>query len=123
MTISIEHQPLQMRFRTLLSLILGSMLAGGASAGWSAGPVKVKNINFMTQGYVIFYFEGARGPVPACATERYRFALNVSTPGGRAQLAGLLTAYTTGKSINVYGTGDCSYWADTESVDFFHTID
>lgn len=112
-----------MFFRKLVALILGSTLAGSACAGWSAGPVKVKNINFMTQGYVIFFIEGERGPTPTCAVERMRFALNVSSPGGRAQLAGLLTAYSVGKPINVYGTGTCSYWGDTESVDFFHTID
>jgi hypothetical protein len=103
---------------TVLLLVLG----GTASAG-NAGLGKIKNVNYMPNGVVIFYFDGARSNAPACATEAARFAINGATSVARVQIAGLLSAYTSGKLISVYGTGTCAAWGDTESVDFFHTSD
>ncbi|WAC74965.1 hypothetical protein OU995_09835 [Roseateles sp. SL47] len=111
-----------MRLQILSSLLFGVVLSTSSYAG-TAGQVKIRNINFMSQGVVIFYVEGARNGAPACATEGSRFALDVTTPGGKAQLAGILTAYAMGKPVNVYGTSACNLWGDTETVDFFQTAD
>jgi len=94
-----------------------------AHAG-TAGPVKLKNLYFMSNGVVIAYVEGPRSNAPSCAAvESMRFAVNATTPAGKAQLSGLLTAYSTGKAVSIWGTGACTAWNDTESIDFFATID
>jgi hypothetical protein len=98
-------------------------VAMSAHAG-TAGPVKLKNIYFMANGVVMAYVEGPRSNAPACAAvESMRFALNATTPAGKAQLSGLLVAYTTGKTVAIWGTGACTAWNDTESIDFFATND
>jgi hypothetical protein len=94
-------------------------MAMSAHAG-TAGPVKLKNIYFMSNGVVMAYVEGPRANFPACAAvESMRFALNAATPAGKAQLSGLLLAYTTGKTVSIWGTGACTAWNDTESIEFF----
>lgn len=109
-----------MRVRFVLLSMLA--IASIANAG-QAGPVKFKNVHFMPNGVVIAYVEGARSNAPACATESIRFAVNGTTPGGKLQVAGLLTAYTSGKAVAIYGTGTCTAWGDTETIDFFLTLD
>ncbi|WP_082938881.1 hypothetical protein [Mitsuaria sp. 7] len=81
------------------------------------------NPNFMPNGAVVIYLEGSRNAQPACATESRRFVLNAATPAGKAQLAGLMIAYTQGKTVSVWGTNTCSVWGDTETIDFFAIVD
>jgi len=52
-----------------------------------------------------------------------RYAVNATTPAGKAQLSGLLLAYSTGKTVAIWGTGACTAWNDTETIDFFATND
>lgn len=99
-----------------------SLVAVTTSWGGTAGPTRIHAINFMPNGVAIFYVDNGRVSVPSCAANQpSRFALNGATSGGKVQLSGLLTAYAAGRQIYVHGTGDCGYWGDTESVDFFYT--
>ena len=107
--------------RLVLAVII-SCASLCAHAG-TAGPVKLKNLFFMPNGVVIAYTDGPRSSPPPCATESARFALDANTSAGKARLAGLLTAYTSGKSVNIWGTASCTAWGDTESIDFFSTVD
>lgn len=47
-----------------------------------------------------------------------RWAIDTNTAAGKAQLAGLLTAHSTGKKVSVIGTNNCDIWGDTESVSY-----
>jgi len=78
----------------------------------------------MSNGAVIFSSTGARTGTPGCASSQpTRWAIPASTPQGKVQLAGLLSAYHANKPVIVLGTGDCSVWSDTESVNYFHTVE
>jgi len=106
-------------------LAVAALLSSAMSVhAGTTGPVKLKNIHYMQNGVVIAYIEGPRADAPACAAvESMRFALNAATPAGKAQLSGLLVAYTTGRTVTIWGTGACTTWGDTESIDFFSTND
>jgi hypothetical protein len=52
-----------------------------------------------------------------------RWVFNGATAAGQARLSLLLTAYSTGKSLQVAGTGACTDWNDTETMDYFLTQD
>jgi hypothetical protein len=105
-------------------LIVALFAATSLSAyAGTAGPVKLKNLHFMPNGTVIAYIDGPRSSAPTCATESSRFAVPATSAGGKVQLAGLLMAYTTGRPVTIYGTGTCAAWGDTESIDFFLTLD
>ena len=107
--------------RGLVALGAAVLLTSSALAGTSTG--RLSQPNFMPNGVVVIYFEGTRAGVPSCATEYRRFAVNAATPQGKVQLAGLLTAYTQGKTVNIYGTNACTAWGDTETIDFFAIVD
>jgi len=89
--------------------------ASDAAFGYISGPFGMSN------GAVLFFTSGARTTPPACSgpnLER-RYALNASTIAGQSQLSVLMTAYAMGKRITIHGTGTCSIWGDTETVDYF----
>jgi hypothetical protein len=75
-------------------------------------------MNFGSTGYTFFEHDGSRSALPACATVAGRFVIDTSS-GGRLQAAALLTAKAMNKKIIVVGTGNCSFWSDTESVSYF----
>src|SRR3974390_713414 len=85
-------------------------------AGTGGG--KVTYLTFQG-GIFMFTVTDWRTGVPSCATQSM-FALNGTTPAGRSMVAGILTAYTTGKAIYVSGTGACNDWGDTANVDYFY---
>ena len=96
-------------------------LAPGSTAGSAASGI-LSFLHFMPSGIVIAYTSGARSDVPSCASSQPgRFALDSTTPAGKVQLAGLLSAYAATKQVVIVGTGACAAWPDTESVSYFHT--
>lgn len=100
---------------------LAACFCVAANAG-STGQVRAKNIHFMPNGVVLFWFDGTHQSPPACATIRNRFAINGSTAAGKVQVAGLLSAYSMGRSVVIVGKGNCDAWGDTESVNYFLTV-
>lgn len=95
-----------------------------ATAAGNAGPGTLNTVHVLAGGVLLFHTTGARTAVPACgASLPARFAVDATTPAGKAQMAGLLTAYTSGKTVVIFGTGNCGVWGDTETVNYFHTVD
>jgi hypothetical protein len=91
--------------------------AGSASSG------ALSDFNYLNTGVVIVYTSGARTGVPSCAASQpSRFVIDATTAGGKVQLAGLLTAYTSGKPVVIVGTGACGVYGDTESISYFYTV-
>lgn len=107
----------------VLSLLVASAVAAPGQASISETG-KIYNIHVLGNGVVLFRHAGTRGTVPTCGqTEAVRWAFDGSTPQGQARLALLLTAYGAGKSVKVFGLGNCNVWGDTESVDYIVTSD
>lgn len=102
-----------------LVMALGVSFILPAAASISTPAAVVTNLHFMPNGAVLFHTGTARTDVPACAAgQTTRWAVDTNTAAGKAQFAGLLTAHSTGKKVQVYGTNTCSIWADTESVNY-----
>jgi hypothetical protein len=109
--------------RPTLILAAGMLAASTASAG-TADVGSPNNPYFMTNGVVLFWTTGTRANIPDCGKgNASRFAVNGSTAAGKVQVAALLAAYSMGKKIAVWGTGDCEVWHDTETVNFFQMLD
>lgn len=90
--------------------------ASNASAG------KISDIlSFGSGGVVFFNHDGVRSTLPACsgAVLPTRWAIDASTLAGQGRLAILLSAYGLGKKIEIVGSGTCSLWSDTETVNYF----
>ena len=92
------------------------------SVAGSAAPGPLSDVYVMSNGKAIIYTTGSRSSPPACATQVPRFAIDATTPTGKAQLATLLTAFASGKTVEFSGTGTCGNWGDTESVDYLRVL-
>jgi hypothetical protein len=106
--------------KKLIAIILFAPLI--ATAG-SAGMGAITDIYFMPNGVALIYTAGPRSDSPACVTDFSRFSLNTTTQAGKSQLAGLLLAFASGKSVGIIGTNTCADgYSDTESLSFFHVL-
>lgn len=92
--------------------------ASSATAGY------ISNIVVLSNGVTIFDTSGTRSTPPACQgpTVPRRFAIDSNTTQGQAKLAVLLTVYSLKRQVVVTGSGACSLYYDTETVDHFETI-
>lgn len=79
----------------------------------------------MSNGAVLFSTDGSRGARPSCSGlgNDARWAINASTLVGQSQLSAFMAAYALKKRIFIHGTGTCSIWGDTETVDYFEIED
>ena len=105
-----------------LILATGLMMSLTVSVEASASSAElglVSGIYGINNGVIMFMFDGARSATPACHTQGTRWAINAATPAGQAQLSLLLSAWAQRKRIYIRGTGNCSVWGDTETVDWF----
>jgi hypothetical protein len=102
---------------------LHCLLVGSANAS-VAGQGALANPHFMADGVILVYTNGNRtGSIPACGQgQPQRFALNSTTAAGKSQLAGLLAAHAAGKEVIIVGTGDCSVYSDSETINYFYMI-
>ena len=97
-----------------LSAVAFMSFTQAASAG-TAGSGLVTNTVSFPAGQFLFYQNGARNSAPSCALQG-RWAIYVSTPGGQAAQANVLTAFAMGRPITVTGTGTCSVDGLAETV-------
>jgi hypothetical protein len=106
-----------MRFMQLLAVTLGVLSASSSLAGTCPDGCKVKNIgvgsyydSICTSAACVFVaIDSAPTGKPACSANSYwHFALDISTPSGRATYAFLLEAFASGRSINATGTNTCA---------------
>lgn len=103
--------------KLLIALVVSFVPPAAASV--SPPQTEVRTLLFMPTGAVLFHTSTARDDVPTCAAgQPTRWAIDTNTAAGKAQLAGLLTAHTTGKKVQVIGAATCSIWGDTESVSY-----
>lgn len=97
--------------------ILTGLLSLPSHAGYTDSG-RVTTIFYMPNGAVLFLLSVPNISPPACNTSRNRFAINGTTTAGKLQVAGLVTAYASGKSVTVHGTHGCTVWPDSETVHY-----
>jgi len=99
----------------LTTLFFTPAIASNTGSGY------ISAIHAMPNGVVMFSHAAGRDAVPNCvnASTSTRWAINAVTESGKVQLSVLLTAYGANKRIHIFGTGSCTAWGDTETVEFF----
>ena len=105
-------------------LLFVAIFYSSASFASSANNVTISLLHFLATGEVIFYTSTAHsGNVPACAaSNQTRYVVSGTTAGGKVQLAGLLAAYISNKTVSIVGKDVCDVYADTESVQWFYIV-
>jgi hypothetical protein len=113
-----------MKKASLLSSIgfgAAMVLAQGAAQASVAWHGVLSSPHFMGNGVVLVYTAGSRSNIPACGiSQPARFAVDSTTPSGRSQLAGLLTAFASGKQVVIVGNDTCSVYSDSETINYFY---
>jgi hypothetical protein len=99
-------------------LLAFMMLAQAGIASASATGSGYLTQYLILNGVAFFWHNGTRSTPPACDTQG-RFAFNVTTPVGQAALSGLLTAFASHKPVAITGTGACTDWSDSETMQYF----
>lgn len=102
------------------------MIAGAASfnvfADGSINNASVTAYSTETNGVnaaFFVYLDSTPSTPPACAATAYtmkRFAVNVDTTIGKAQMTTVLAAQASGLRIDIGGMGVCTAWSDAETI-------
>jgi hypothetical protein len=77
---------------------------------------KITALYTVRSGYMFVEMNGTRTTVPTCATLT-RWVINLSSAGGQTIASSILSAQAQGRQISIIGTGDCTDWFDSESID------
>lgn len=86
-----------------------------AFAGQQTGQV-TELITRANDGLIYFFMSGPASGRPGCATAPYWMIKDENSPAGKRQLAILLAARTSGRSVTVTGSNTCTRWPDGEDV-------
>lgn len=99
----------------LINAALCAFLAIPAYASSQVG--KIVRVIVRDDGLHYFFLEGNRSTKPECAANfDYWMIKDEETAYGKSQFSMLLTAYTTGKTVRIYGSGVCTRWGDGEDI-------
>ncbi|WPO68378.1 hypothetical protein SDC64_05470 [Acinetobacter haemolyticus] len=71
-----------------------------------------------SDGLVYVTFIGSRTEKPTCATASYMVIKNEASSTGKQQLALLLLAQATNRTVTVAGYSACTRWKDGEDINY-----
>jgi hypothetical protein len=100
-------------------------LCGGLTpafaAGYSAMNATITEVLASPAAFYIYVSVAPTGGTESCATQTvssYRFVISPATSGANVVIATALAAHASGQAIDIYGTGACDVWPDTETINF-----
>ena len=103
----------------ILVLFLAITLSNTSIASDQTG--QVTNIIVREDGLHWIYVSGTRSPKPACAgSNEYWMIKDENSLVGKAHFSMILSAYMSGKTVAIYGIGECTRWGDGEDI---HSIE
>jgi hypothetical protein len=107
-----RHTSLTLALCATTTLVLAGEQTGTVTMDhgqFSSGPASAGFTFFILQG-------GTKYGRPACNTYLDRWVINNNWPAARIQVAVLLSAIASGKTVTVRGSGDCSQYSDSETA-------
>jgi len=113
-----EGKVMANRLAVCTSIALAMFVFQAPCLASNSSPGNIVGITSERTGALLFNQTGSRTSRPSCSTVD-RWAIDTSTLAGQSMAGVLLTAFSQNKTIFVYGTGNCSAWADTETVEYF----
>ena len=97
--------------------VLAGIVSLPAHAGSQIGSITAVSVDNNGSPYV-FLVSGTHNGQPACATDAYWAVTNLGTDNAKSMVATILTAYATGRQVNVQGSGACPQGYPREAVNF-----
>ena len=115
--------PLARRFRStflaaqFIAGLSGACVMTSSYGGSQTGVVTSLDIR-ASDGLAYFHLSGTASGRPTCAASSVYWMIKAENSlAGKQQLAMLLTALASGKTITVTGANTCSRWSDGEDVE------
>ncbi len=108
------------KFFLFIGLLFLAMTSGVSAGTYYNGIVTQVLVGRLTN-QVLFSVTGGSADTWPCSgthSEGLNYAFRLDTPDGEAQLSAILTAYSSGTSISVIGTGACTILNNLEDVDY-----
>jgi hypothetical protein len=107
--------------RLLSAALLGLLLAlstSAAQASEAGGRITYLLVRD-ADGVIYFEVDGPRSAKPACATNHNYFMIrDENSATGKRTYALLLSAFLSGRAVDVGGAGVCTRWPDGEDVSY-----
>lgn len=75
-----------------------------------------------SDGLTYVIVDGTRTTTPTCATQSFFVVKELTSESGKAQLAMLMTSYSSGRLVAVYGSGTCTRYYNAEDLDEFQML-
>jgi hypothetical protein len=120
-----ETEIMKLRVPQLTLLVicacLGLLGAARANAGGVSNATVTAVMPFSPPNLFFVVVDVSPTGVPACGTltsSSKRFVVDLTTDGGKAMAATLLTAYSLNSQIDIVGLGSCAVWGDTETINY-----
>lgn len=104
-------------YMRILLAIAGSALMSisTANAGEVSGKIKQLTSRASDNLHVVIMDAPIQG-APPCATHTYLVIRDENSTGGKSQFAMLMSAYLSGTSVQIVGSGTCTRWPDGEDI-------
>jgi len=108
-----------------ITLFLGLAIQQFANAG-TVSQATITNVIAQEANAVMVFTNVPVTHPAACGAANPRFAIDPSTPGGKAILATVFFAQAMGRKVDIVGRGEfpqnftnfCNVWPDTESINY-----
>ncbi|WP_444901409.1 hypothetical protein ACJJIG_17890 [Microbulbifer sp. SSSA007] len=91
------------------------LISLSAQAGTQEGQI-TSILNRASDGLHYFRMSGTAVDKPDCASGSYWMIKDENSTAGKSQFSMVLTAYASGKMVQVIGSGKCDRWHDGEDV-------
>lgn len=104
-------------FKKIAALVIPTYFAliATAMAGTQTGQVLDLHVR-STDGLISVELSGSSLAKPACAGYAYWLIRDENSTAGKQQLALLLAAQASGRTVQIVGTGTCVRWPDGEDI-------
>ena len=107
-----------MKFK-IVAFLLAIVLSNTSIASDQSG--QITNIIVRADGLHWIHVTGTRTAKPACTgSNEYWMIKDENSLVGKAHFSMVLSAYMSGKTVAIYGIGECSRWSDGEDI---HSIE
>jgi hypothetical protein len=92
------------------------LLGSAVSFASTTGEVYISGVDVRNDGTFIVSVNGTVTGGPACATVNNALSGDSSTAGGKSLLQVAMSAFLSGKQVNLEGTGHCTQFSQVESL-------
>ncbi|GLS27786.1 hypothetical protein [Marinibactrum halimedae] len=113
-----------MRFLVSIAILLISNSSIAGTASGQVTEIIAHTDGGNGHGVFMFYIEGQRDNTPPCSTVGggKAWAMSLEKESGRAMYSLLLSAQAQGKTVSVFGRGNCDSWGDREEPHYINLI-